>query len=189
MFRSLTASGAGIKGPRQLVSAIATMRRPVALVIDHLEAVTNQDSLDAVAALALGLPTGFAAGDRFAGRVATPDGTAAGARRAAGGRDRRAGDGTRQEAAALLSRAGVELARIGAGRAGRSRPRGGRPACTSPRSPPRRADRTADGGDVHRRRPVHRRLPAVGVPRSGVARAGVVPHPIGDPRAHVRSAV
>ena len=77
VFRSLTASGAGIKGPRQLVSAIATMRRPVALVLDHLEAVTNQDSLDAIAALALGLPNGsqLAIGSRA--RVAASRGTAA----------------------------------------------------------------------------------------------------------------
>ena len=58
MFRSITASGANIKAPRRLNAAIATMEQPVSLVLDHLEAVTNQDSLDAVAALALGLPAG-----------------------------------------------------------------------------------------------------------------------------------
>ena len=58
VFRSLSATGAGIKGPRRLISAIATMRRPVSLVLDHLETVTNPESLDAVAALALSLPTG-----------------------------------------------------------------------------------------------------------------------------------
>ena len=46
------------RAPRRLVSAMAAMQRPVALVLDHLEAVTNQESLDAVAALALGLPAG-----------------------------------------------------------------------------------------------------------------------------------
>ncbi len=37
---------------------MAAMEQPVALVLDHLEAVTNRESLDAVAALALGLPAG-----------------------------------------------------------------------------------------------------------------------------------
>ena len=58
MFLSITATGAGIKGPRRIASAMAAMDRPVSLVIDHLEAVTNRDCLDAVVALALGLPAG-----------------------------------------------------------------------------------------------------------------------------------
>ena len=58
VFRSITASGANIKAPRRLNAAMATMQQPVSLVLDHLEAVTNQESLDAVAALALGLPAG-----------------------------------------------------------------------------------------------------------------------------------
>jgi LuxR family transcriptional regulator, maltose regulon positive regulatory protein len=58
VFRSLTATGAGAQGPRRLVSAMDSMDQPFSLVLDHLEAVTNRESLDAVAALALGLPTG-----------------------------------------------------------------------------------------------------------------------------------
>ena len=58
VFRALASSGAGIEVPRRLVAAMARMRHPVALVIDNFEVVTNPESLDAIAALALGLPTG-----------------------------------------------------------------------------------------------------------------------------------
>ena len=59
VFRALSSSGAGREGPRWLVAAMARMRQPGALVIDNLEVVTNPESLDAVAALALGLPMGW----------------------------------------------------------------------------------------------------------------------------------
>ena len=59
VFRALASSGAGLEVPRRLVAAMARMRRTVALVIDNLEVVTNPESLDAVAALALGLPMGW----------------------------------------------------------------------------------------------------------------------------------
>ena len=52
-------SGAGLEVPRWLVAAMARMQRADALVIDNLEVVTNPESLDAVAALALGLPMGW----------------------------------------------------------------------------------------------------------------------------------
>ena len=58
VFRALASSGAGVEVPRRLVAAIASMRHPVALVIDNFEVVTNPESLDAIAALALGLPMG-----------------------------------------------------------------------------------------------------------------------------------
>ena len=58
VFRSLTATGVGIKAPRLLASAMAGMEQPVALVLDHLEAITERESLDAIATLALGLPAG-----------------------------------------------------------------------------------------------------------------------------------
>ena len=58
VFRALASSGAGIEVPRRLVAAMASMRQPVALVIDNFEVVTNPESLDAIAALALGLPMG-----------------------------------------------------------------------------------------------------------------------------------
>jgi LuxR family transcriptional regulator, maltose regulon positive regulatory protein len=58
VFRALASSGAAIEVPRRLVSAMARMRHPVALVIDHFEALTNPQCLDAVVMLALGLPVG-----------------------------------------------------------------------------------------------------------------------------------
>ena len=42
----------------RLVSAVSGMTRPVALVLDHVELLENQECLDAVAELALGLPAG-----------------------------------------------------------------------------------------------------------------------------------
>ena len=58
VFRALASSGAGIEVPRRLVAAMAEMPNPVALVIDNLEVVTNPECLDAIAALALGVPVG-----------------------------------------------------------------------------------------------------------------------------------
>ena len=58
VFRALASSGAALEVPRRLVSAIASMSRPVALVVDHLEALTNRECSDAIAALALGMPPG-----------------------------------------------------------------------------------------------------------------------------------
>ena len=58
VFRALSSSGTGIEVARRLVAAIARMRQPVALVIDNFEVVTNPENLDAVTALALGLPMG-----------------------------------------------------------------------------------------------------------------------------------
>ena len=51
VFRALASSGAsaGREAPRWLVAAMDKMSRPGALVIDNLEAVTNSESLDAVA--------------------------------------------------------------------------------------------------------------------------------------------
>ena len=116
VFRSLTATGAGIKGPRRLISAMAAMQQPVAVVLDHLEAVTNRESLDAVAALALGLPAGsqMAIGSRDA--LPLP----AARLRAQGGiveigADELAMSG--YEAGSLLGAAGVELPRRGRRRA------------------------------------------------------------------------
>ena len=59
VFRALASSGAGLEVPRWLAAAMARMRRTGALVIDNLNVVTNPESLDVVAALALGLPMGW----------------------------------------------------------------------------------------------------------------------------------
>ena len=99
-----------VDGPPRLASAIAAMQDPMTLIIDHFESVTNWESWDVVAAAGARAPAGLSAGDRVAGRVAAPDGAAAGPRRPVRGRGRRAGDGRGEEAAALLSGAGVEPA-------------------------------------------------------------------------------
>ena len=49
VFRALASPHAAVTVPAQLASAIAAMDEPVSLVIDHLEAVTNRECLDAVA--------------------------------------------------------------------------------------------------------------------------------------------
>ena len=56
VFRSILSPGADIKEHRRIAEAMAVMDEPVSLVLDHLEAVTSRESLDAIAALALGLP-------------------------------------------------------------------------------------------------------------------------------------
>ncbi len=58
VFGTLASAAAAVAGPLHLLSAVAGLSAPIALVLDHLEAVTRPESLDAVAALALGLPTG-----------------------------------------------------------------------------------------------------------------------------------
>jgi LuxR family maltose regulon positive regulatory protein len=56
VFRALASPNAALTVPPLLVAAIATMDEPVSLVVDHLEAVTKPECLDAVAHLVLGLP-------------------------------------------------------------------------------------------------------------------------------------
>jgi LuxR family maltose regulon positive regulatory protein len=60
VFAALAAPGVSATAtlvPRFL-AAVSAMTRPVALVLDHVEALENQECLDAVAELALRLPTG-----------------------------------------------------------------------------------------------------------------------------------
>ena len=59
VVRGLAGPGASILGavPR-LAAAMAAMTQPVALVLDHLELLENQECLDMVAELAVQLPTG-----------------------------------------------------------------------------------------------------------------------------------
>ena len=59
VFWALTSSGAGITVVPRFVSAIASMRPPVTVVLDHTEAVTNQGCLKTIAELALHLPLGW----------------------------------------------------------------------------------------------------------------------------------
>ena len=108
VFRSITASGANIKAPRRLNAAMAAMQQPVSLVLDHLEAVTNQESLDAVAALALGLPAGsqIAIGSRESLPLPAARLRSQGGLVEVGVDDLSMGH---HEASSLLSAAGVEL--------------------------------------------------------------------------------
>ena len=60
VFQALAAPGVSVVAtvlPR-FVSAISLMSEPVALVLDHVELLENRECLDAVAELALGLPAG-----------------------------------------------------------------------------------------------------------------------------------
>ncbi len=59
IFWALASSGAGITVVPRFVSAIASMRQPVRLVLDHAEAVTNQQCLSTIAEFALRLPAGW----------------------------------------------------------------------------------------------------------------------------------
>ena len=59
VFWALASSGAGITVVPKFVSAITSMRLPVTVVLDHVEAVTNKRCLNAIAELALHLPLGW----------------------------------------------------------------------------------------------------------------------------------
>ena len=72
VFRSLSSPGAGIAGMRALVTSIASMHAPVAVVLDNADALTDRRCRDIVAELALRLPAGsqLAIGSR--GEVPVP---------------------------------------------------------------------------------------------------------------------
>jgi LuxR family maltose regulon positive regulatory protein len=59
IFWALASSGAGITVVPRFVSAIASMGRPVTVVLDHAEAVTNRQCLNTIAELVLHLPPGW----------------------------------------------------------------------------------------------------------------------------------
>ena len=115
-----------------LVSAIASMQPPVAVVLDHADAVTNPECLDTIAELALSLP----AGSQFA--IASRDDLPLPTARL------RAEGGIVEVAADDLAMGPPEASRCSRARVpgprGRlmtfcRRPRDGRPVCTSPRWP------------------------------------------------------
>jgi LuxR family maltose regulon positive regulatory protein len=108
IYGALAAASAAFTVPRRLTSAIAGMDRPVAIVLDNLEAVTNPECCDAVAHLALGLPPGsqLALGSRD--RLPLPEARlrAQGGIVEIGAADLAMDE---REAPALLAGAGVEL--------------------------------------------------------------------------------
>ena len=59
IFWALASSGTGITVVPRFVSAIASMERPVTVLLDHAEAVTNKQCLLAIAELVLRLPPGW----------------------------------------------------------------------------------------------------------------------------------
>ena len=59
IFGVLASSGADITVVPRFVSAIASMRLPVTIVLDHAEAVTNRKCLNTIAEFALRLPAGW----------------------------------------------------------------------------------------------------------------------------------
>jgi LuxR family transcriptional regulator, maltose regulon positive regulatory protein len=59
IFWALASSGAGITVVPRFVSALTLMQRPVTVVLDHAEAVTNKQCLSTIAELVLHLPPGW----------------------------------------------------------------------------------------------------------------------------------
>jgi LuxR family transcriptional regulator, maltose regulon positive regulatory protein len=59
IFQALASSGAGITAVPRFVSGIASMQRPVTVVLDHIEAVTNNQCLNTIAEFGLRLPPGW----------------------------------------------------------------------------------------------------------------------------------
>jgi LuxR family transcriptional regulator, maltose regulon positive regulatory protein len=108
LFRTLASPGAASAAslvPR-FVASLSSMARPVAVVLDNLEQLANQDCLDAVAEVALRLPDGSQLAMASRARPALPEALT----RPSGlllevGPDELAMDG--QEARALLEHAGV----------------------------------------------------------------------------------
>ena len=69
VLRTLAFPGAAITVVPLLASAVTSMRRPVALVLDEAEAITNRECIDAITELALSFPAGskFAIASRDTG--------------------------------------------------------------------------------------------------------------------------
>src|SRR5215471_16122319 len=59
IFWALASSGAGITAVPRFVSAVASMERPVTVLLDHAEALTNKQCLKTIAELVLHLPPGW----------------------------------------------------------------------------------------------------------------------------------
>jgi LuxR family transcriptional regulator, maltose regulon positive regulatory protein len=81
VYWALASSGAGITVVPRFVSAIASVRPPVNLVLDHMEAVTNKQCLDTIAEFAPAPAGGMAPRAGFADRCPAAHGPAACPRR------------------------------------------------------------------------------------------------------------
>src|SRR5215467_7802660 len=107
IFQALASSGAGVTMVPRFVSAVASMRPPVTVLLDQVEAVTNRQCLNAIAEFALRLPPGWQLA--LASRTAVPLPTAR--LRAEGGLLEITADNLAMgppEARSLLHGAGVE---------------------------------------------------------------------------------
>ena len=109
VFRALASPGGAMTVVPPLVSSIASMSQPVAVVLDQADAVTNPECLDTIAELAVSMPPGsqFAIASRDNLRLPT-------ARLGAHGRIVEIGVDDlamgQAEASSLLKEAGVDLA-------------------------------------------------------------------------------
>ena len=108
VFHALASPGAGQTVVPHLVSALAAMRQPFVIVLDHAETVTNRECLDAITELALAVPAGsqFAVASRDILPLPTARLRAQGSIVEVGAHELAMGEG---EAASLLSEAGIEL--------------------------------------------------------------------------------
>src|SRR5215469_15911548 len=70
IFAALASSGADITIIPRFVSAVASVRPPVTVILDHAEAVTNRQCLNTIAEFALRLPLGWQLA--LASRVVVP---------------------------------------------------------------------------------------------------------------------
>ena len=109
VFRALATPGAGIGDVAQLVASIASMRKPVALALDHAELVASPACRDVIAELAVCLPVGSQLAIASRGEVPVPVARlrAQNAIVEVGVDDLAMG---REEAGVLLASAGVDVA-------------------------------------------------------------------------------
>ena len=108
VFHALASPGAGPSVVPTLVSAVSSMRRPVSIVVDHVDAVTNRECLDAITELALAVPAGsqFAIASRNMVPLPTARLRAEGSIVEVGAHELAMDDA---EASSLLAAAGTEL--------------------------------------------------------------------------------
>ena len=170
--------------------AISSMAEPVALALDHVELLQNPECLDAIAELALHLPTGSQLA--LATRSDPPVPVSRAARRAATSSKSASTSSrwTHAEGASLLEGAGRQALRRGRRSRSSSGPKAGRPASTSPRSALQAGGAelgvgAAFSGD-DRLMADYLRSELLSRPRRGRSH---VPHPHGGARPDVRSAV
>ncbi len=108
LFHALASPSAGQSVVPTFVSAVSSMGRPVSIVVDQADAVTNRECLDAITELALALPAGsqFAIASRDAVPLPTARLRAEGSIVEVGAHELAMGD---VEASSLLAAAGTEL--------------------------------------------------------------------------------